>query len=65
MSLAFFLLSSLDLLNATDRISPGDRRAWIDWIYAQQSPIGGFSGGPSLRISDVCDSQNVRVRRFV
>lgn len=50
MSLAFFVLSSLDLLNATDKISPRDRQAWIDWIYAQQSPNGGFSGAPAVRL---------------
>lgn len=51
MSLGFFVLSSLDLLNAKDKIAEKDRIAWIDWIYEQQCPGGGFSGGPSLRMS--------------
>ncbi|KAK9894444.1 terpenoid cyclases/Protein prenyltransferase [Cystobasidium minutum MCA 4210] len=50
MSLAFFVLSALDLLNATDKISPKDRQAWIDWIYEQQSSRGGFAGGPTTRL---------------
>lgn len=53
MSLGFFVLSSLDLLNAIDKIATNDRLAWIDWIYEQQSPQGGFSGGPSLRTPEV------------
>lgn len=53
MSLAFFVLSSLDLLMATDKTATTDRRAWINWIYEQQCAQGGFSGSPSLRIGEV------------
>lgn len=46
MSLAYFALSSLDLLGAMDELEDGTRREYIDWIYAQQLPSGGFRGGP-------------------
>ena len=37
MTLAFFCLSSLELLGALDKeISEQDRLDWIEWIYAQQ-----------------------------
>lgn len=46
MSLAFFALSSLDLLGALDRVDEPTRREYVDWVYAQQHPKGGFRGGP-------------------
>lgn len=57
MSLAFFVLSSLDLLGGTNRIADKDRLAWIDWIYDQQTAQGGFSGGRSLRLPLVSISE--------
>ncbi|KAI5270795.1 hypothetical protein KEM52_005168, partial [Ascosphaera acerosa] len=66
MTLAFFVLASLDLLGALDppppsssssptprpTISESDRCAYIDWIYACQLPTtGGFRGSPTTRFS--------------
>ena len=51
MSLAFFALSSLDLLGGLDRISQDEKRDYINWIYEQQLPSGGFRGGPFVGIS--------------
>ena len=37
MTLAFFGLGGIDLLNKIETIySPVQREQWIDWIYAQQ-----------------------------
>jgi hypothetical protein len=48
MSLAFFVGSSLDLLGAMDTISLAEKAEYIDWIYAQQHPEGGFRGSPFI-----------------
>ena len=58
MTLAYFCLGGLDLLQHTDVISEKERAAYIDWIYAQQlrtypctysaaSEGGGFRGSPA------------------
>ena len=58
MSLAFFALSTLELLGALDdtvddtdhgtgsALSRAEKAAYADWIYAQQHPDGGFRGSP-------------------
>ncbi|KZV64139.1 terpenoid cyclases/Protein prenyltransferase [Peniophora sp. CONT] len=51
MALGFYCLSSLDVLGAREtRISNVDREAWIDWIWEQQAPGGGFRPGPFATI---------------
>ncbi|KAL8702941.1 MAG: hypothetical protein Q9201_003895 [Fulgogasparrea decipioides] len=45
MTLAFFILSALDLLDALDtNITEAERTAYVDWIYRCQHPNGGFRG---------------------
>lgn len=55
MSLAFFVLSSLDLLGAlNDTVSDSERQSYIDWIYDQQDSVhGGFRGGPFVGLPAV------------
>jgi geranylgeranyl transferase type-1 subunit beta len=50
MSLGFFLLNSLDILNQLDTAtSPKDRQHWIDWIYKCQLSNGGFRGSTATK----------------
>jgi len=45
MSIGFFLINSLDILNSLNTtITRQDRENWIDWIYQCQLPAGGFRG---------------------
>ena len=45
MSLAFFILSALDLLGALHaRTTASERREYADWILRCQHPDGGFRG---------------------
>lgn len=45
MTLAFFVLCALDLLDAlVPNTTEADRTAFIDWIYRCQHPDGGFRG---------------------
>ncbi|EPQ26672.1 uncharacterized protein PFL1_05652 [Pseudozyma flocculosa PF-1] len=52
LTLAYFALSSLDLLGAIEgKISQADRAEYADWIYEQQCSAergGGFRGGPGV-----------------
>ncbi len=45
MTLAFFIVSALDLLDLLDsRFDVEERNSWIDWIYSCQLDSGGFRG---------------------
>ena len=45
MTLAFFTLSALDLLDALHtNTSHEERKSYVDWIYRCQHPDGGFRG---------------------
>ncbi|KAI4206433.1 MAG: hypothetical protein LQ346_001059 [Caloplaca aetnensis] len=45
MTLAFFTLCALDLLDAlVTNTTSSERRGYIDWIYRCQHPDGGFRG---------------------
>lgn len=45
MSLGFFLINSLDILDSlATTTTEEDRLHWIDWIYKCQVPSGGFRG---------------------
>jgi geranylgeranyl transferase type-1 subunit beta len=47
MSLAFFIMSALDILGAIDTsVSSDERAGYIDWIYRCQHPEGGFRAFP-------------------
>ncbi|KAI8925858.1 terpenoid cyclases/protein prenyltransferase alpha-alpha toroid [Entophlyctis helioformis] len=50
MTLGYFCIGGLDLLGALDaNITPDQKRAWIDWIYAQQvHPSDKFPAGSGL-----------------
>jgi geranylgeranyl transferase type-1 subunit beta len=53
MTLAFFILSALDLLNAgADTFPPSQRSSIRDWILKCQHPHGGFCGSPNHRYPD-------------
>jgi len=59
MSLAFFTLSGLDLLgtlrqNTTDE----QRKDYIDWIYANQHPRGGFRAFPGATFGHATTEEN-------
>lgn len=63
MALAYFCLSSLALLpgsavssaapegqSALDAmLKPQQRQGFIDWVYEQQAPGGGFRGSDSMK----------------
>ncbi|KAI5305055.1 hypothetical protein KEM56_005400 [Ascosphaera pollenicola] len=53
MTLAFFVLASLDLLGVleTSVVSPTERHQYIDWIYSCQLETGGFRGFPGTDFS--------------
>lgn len=45
MTLAFFVLCGLDLLDAVDtKTTEAERAAYADWVYRCQHPSGGFRG---------------------
>ncbi|KAI4186920.1 MAG: hypothetical protein L6R41_003150 [Letrouitia leprolyta] len=45
MTLAFFILCALDILDALDsNTNEAEKTAFIDWIYRCQHPDGGFRG---------------------
>ncbi|KAI5289660.1 hypothetical protein KEM54_003474 [Ascosphaera aggregata] len=52
MTLAFFVLASLDLLGALETsVSDTERSQYISWIYGCQLPTGGFRGSPGTDFS--------------
>ena len=73
MTLAFFILSALDILGLLhSKITPEERESWIDWIYSCQVPGGGFRGfsgtnlGPEKRTASnsVWDPANIPATFF-
>lgn len=55
MTLAFFVLASLDLLGALETsagvVSQSERSQYIDWLYNCQLQTGGFRGFPGTDFS--------------
>ena len=48
MTLAFFIISALDLLGVLfERTTQAERSDYINWIYRCQHPRGGFRGFPA------------------
>ncbi|KAI5848654.1 terpenoid cyclases/protein prenyltransferase alpha-alpha toroid [Morchella snyderi] len=48
LTLGFFTIAALDLLGALSTSTSLEERAgWIDWIYHNQLPSGGFRGSPA------------------
>jgi geranylgeranyl transferase type-1 subunit beta len=53
MTLGFFILSALDLLNVgAENLPAKDRRDLRNWILKCQHPNGGFCGSPNHRYPD-------------
>lgn len=61
MTLAFFIISALDLLGALEtRTTPGEREDWINWIYHCQHGDGGFRGSPATILGPLGSKENAR-----
>lgn len=59
MTLAFFTLCALDLLDALDsNITETERSDYIDWIYICQHPDGGFRGFTAIDFGDRTNEEN-------
>ena len=53
LSLGFFIVAALDLLDALDTvITAEERQSWIKWIYSLQVDSGGFRGFPGTNLGD-------------
>ena len=57
MTLAFFIISALDLLGVLhDHTTSDERGEWANWIYHCQHPDGGFRGFTGTMIGGTGDS---------
>jgi len=64
MSLAFFALSTLELLGALqEKVVSKEKEDYVNWIYAQQLPSGGFRGSPACQT--VCSEPSSRLCRMM
>lgn len=53
LSLAYFIVSALDLLNILEtKVTREERNSWIQWIYHCQIPEGGFRGSTGTDFGD-------------
>jgi geranylgeranyl transferase type-1 subunit beta len=53
MTLAFFTVSALDLLDLLDsKIDGKERDSWVNWIYSCQLDSGGFRGFTGAKFGD-------------
>lgn len=59
MSLAFFTLSGLDLLGTLQKNTTEEQRKdYVDWIYSNQHPKGGFRAFPGASFGDETTEDN-------
>ncbi|OJD32468.1 geranylgeranyl transferase type i beta subunit [Diplodia corticola] len=59
MTLAFFIVAALDLLGAVrDSCSDQERRDYIDWVYRNQHPDGGFRASPAMDLAAARSPEN-------
>ncbi|KAL1631910.1 geranylgeranyl transferase type-1 subunit beta [Neofusicoccum ribis] len=59
MTLAFFIVSGLDLLGALHDASTEQERAdYIDWVYRNQHPDGGFRASPAMDLAGARAANN-------
>ncbi|KAI5244573.1 terpenoid cyclases/Protein prenyltransferase [Aureobasidium subglaciale] len=59
MSLAFFTLSGLDLLGTLEQNTTEEQRTdYIDWIYSNQHPNGGFRAFPGAHFGHARTEEN-------
>lgn len=48
MTLGFFSIAAIDILGELQKLATDDDRTrWINWIYSNQLPTGGFRGSPA------------------
>lgn len=48
MTLGFFSIAAIDILGELQKLTTDeDRTRWIDWVYSNQLPTGGFRGSPA------------------
>ncbi len=58
-TLAFFILSALDLLGVLyEKTTEPERAAYIDWIYRCQHPDGGFRGFTGANVGEARNAAN-------
>jgi len=56
LTLGFFCIAALDLLGCLyTETTEEDRAGWINWIYKNQLPIGGFRGSPATDLGKGAD----------
>lgn len=61
LSLAFFTILALDLLDGlTESTTAAERADYIDWIYTNQHPDGGFRAFPGTDLGERRDDHNAR-----
>ncbi|GAM82570.1 hypothetical protein ANO11243_005520 [Dothideomycetidae sp. 11243] len=59
LSLAFFIVAALDLLDQLgSNTTPKERADYIDWVYSNQHPDGGFRGSPSSDLGSLRNQDN-------
>ena len=59
ISLAYFIISALDLLGALETsTTPEERAGYADWIYSLQLPDGGFRGAPATDLGQLRSESN-------
>ena len=59
MYLAFFIIAALDLLDALNTVSTEqERRDYVDWIYRNQHPNGGFRMWPGTDLGEYKTEDN-------
>jgi len=59
MSLAFFIVAALDLLDQlTPNTTAQERRDYIDWVYRNQHPGGGFRAFPGTDLGEHTTEEN-------
>lgn len=60
MTLAFFIVSALDLLDLLEsKVDTDERDSWISWIYSCQLDSGGFRGFTGTKFgNDIRTSKN-------
>lgn len=59
LSLAFFIVAALDLLGSLESsTTPEERADYIDWVYSNQHPKGGFRAFPGTAFGDKSTPQN-------
>lgn len=48
VTLGFFSIAAIDILGELRKLAAeDDRTRWIDWVYSNQLPTGGFRGSPA------------------